>query len=126
MAVVKQQVTVTIQDGAITDISLGPTTPLTPQQGPNVVIASGGTPVLAIPSSVNGGYIANPSLPDDQGLSAPEPLFYDQVGGCDDPAAGGTIMALWPGERVDILPGSTLGVYVNAATAGHRFTAVFW
>lgn len=126
MSVVKQQVTITIQDGVITDISLGPATPLTPVEGPNVVIATGGTPVLAIPTGAKGGFIANPALLADQGIANLEPLFYDMVGGCVSPSAGGTIVALWPGEKVDILPGSMLGVYVNAATSGHRFIAVHW
>jgi hypothetical protein len=102
-------------------------TPVTPVQGLSTFIVSGGNSVPAAGPNPNGGYITNPLLPADQGISAAESLLVDPVGNCGGaslPAAFGTVVAIQPGQTWDLIPGQTTPTYVNAQTSGHKFTVV--
>jgi hypothetical protein len=89
-------------------------------------IAIAGEAVQVAPYGVGapgfaGGTITNPLAAGDQGLSTAESIFVDFTG----PAysrAHATTVGLPPGNHIDIPSGSV--AWVNAATAGHRFTVV--
>lgn len=98
---------------------------ITPLIGINTIISVGGSAVPVIPAGAYGGYIWNPLTDSDQGVTA-EPLYVDQL---EQPglSAFGSTIALAPGEMFNItVVKSTLIVSANAATSGHRFTAVYW
>ncbi len=97
---------------------------VTPIAGANTVVTTGGQSVLAIQPNPNGGYITNPLIATDQGISTVEPLYVDPVGSASVLQANGTIIALQPGQSWPVIPGQTTPTYVNAATSGHKFTAV--
>lgn len=98
----------------------------TPYTGLTTVVQIGGNPVTVANAATSGGYVTNPLSASDQGLANAEPLYVDPVGPCVNLAAGGTILALQPGDTFQLVPGSTLPTIVNAATAGHKFTVVLW
>lgn len=102
---------------------------VTPLQGSNVAIVTGGSAVVAIPANPNGGYITNPYLNTDQGIGgAAEPLYIDPVGTPGAVAGDGntTTTVLYPGQTYTVIPGQTTVTKANAATTGHKFTAVYW
>jgi hypothetical protein len=85
--------------------------------GEAIQVAPGGLGAL----DTIGGVITNPIKAVDQGLLQPEVLFVDFTG----PAylhETGTTTVLFPGDSIDIPPGSM--AWVNAATGGHQFTIV--
>jgi hypothetical protein len=84
-----------------------------------------GQPVIAISANQAGGFIVNPLAPADQGLTAAEPLFVNQVASAGLSAYGTTI-ALQPGQSYTIIPNTTTPVSVCSNSASHRFTAVMW
>jgi hypothetical protein len=86
---------------------------------------SPGVPVNAIAPNQSGGYIVNPLLAIDQGLTNAEVLYVNQVG----PAtvnANGTTIALQPGQSYTVIPNTTSPVSVASLSASHKFTAVQW
>jgi hypothetical protein len=98
----------------------------TPVTGPATVTSpTPGTPVTAIAVNQAGGYIVNPSLAADQGVTTAEPLYVNQVTGATL-QANGTTIALQPGQSYSVIPNTTTPVTVCAATASHKFTAVQW
>lgn len=107
------------------------TSPVTPVAGVNTQVVTGNTPVIVTASAVagiGGGFIQNPQDPADQGLTDPEPLYVDPVGA---PLAGpgngwGTTFVLLPGQVWTMIPGQTTPTRVNAASSGHRFSAIYW
>lgn len=99
---------------------------ITPTVGSNTVITTGGTSLLVFPAGCYGGYITNPLFSTDQDLVTAEALFIDPTGECGL-AGYGTTIRLEPGQTWIVpAPKSTLAVWANAATSGHRFTAVYW
>lgn len=101
---------------------------VTPQPPNASTVATGGTPVvavLAVPAGLSGGYVVNPLTAADQGLGGIEPLYVDIVANAPTHAYGTTV-ALQAGQSFALVPGQTTAVSVNAATSGHRFTAVWW
>lgn len=101
------------------------TVSVTPIAGLVSIITTGGTSVIAVAAGPNGGFIVNPYTATDQGLSNSEPLYVDPVG-----TAGlegnGTTFALQPGQSWPLIAGQTTVTSVNAASAGHKFSVVFW
>lgn len=86
-------------------------------------IKTGGTPVTVMYGPVQGGMVVNPLDAGGQGIASPETLFIDIV----NPAAlseTATTIPLAPGQSFTIPPGQATNVSVNAATAGHQFSAV--
>lgn len=98
----------------------------TPFSGLSNIVATGGQPVAVANAGTNGGYVTNPLSAVDQNVPNAEPLYVDPVGPCVALAAGGTILALQPGDTYTLVPGSTLPTIVNATTGGHKFTVVLW
>lgn len=102
---------------------------VTPAPGLTVQIAVGGTAVIVAGPNPNGGYITNPISAVDQGLpasSAPEPLFIDPTGKPATTQGNGTTFRLEPGQTFELIPGQTTTTSVNAATTGHKFSAVVY
>jgi hypothetical protein len=101
---------------------------VTPQPGTNTSVPVGGAPVQALPGGINGGIITNPVTPADQGIVTAEPLYIDAVGtpGSTDGSGNGTTFVLYPGQTWEAIPGQTTPTLVNAASSGHKFTAIFW
>ena len=87
--------------------------------------ATPGTPVNAIDVNQTGGYIVNPILAADQGLSTAEPLYVNQVGAATL-QANVTTIALQPGQAYSVIPNTTTPVSVASVSANHMFTAVMW
>lgn len=99
-----------------------------PSAGLASEVATGGTSVVVASGPIAGGYLTNPESDAAQGVTA-ENLYVDPVGdpGSTDAAANGTTTSLAPGQTYQIpaLPtGSSLKV--NAASSGHKFTAVLF
>lgn len=77
---------------------------------------------VAIYAGALGGIITNPFTASDQGVPL-ETLFYDFV----NPAGvleSGTTFPLTPGASISLPPNMTTNVTVNAATRGHKFSAL--
>ena len=99
---------------------------ITPLVGLNTVITTGGTSLIVLPAGCYGGFIINPLTDADQDLITAEALFIDPIDECGL-AGYGTTIRLEPGEAWYVpAPKSTLAVWANATTSGHRFTAVYW
>jgi len=106
--------------------------PITPKPGATSLVATGGVPVVAVVANslgTGGGYITNPYTAGDQGFDpntgTPENLYVDIVTDATL-SANGTTVAIYPGSTFEIPAGLTTKVSVNAATSGHKFTAVYW
>jgi len=84
----------------------------------------GGTAVYAFYGPMIGGIITNPSIAADQGITAVEPLWIDMVNVAVTHETA-TCSPLWPGNTFRVPTGFTGNVSVNAATSGHKFSAVF-
>lgn len=97
--------------------------PVTPFPGAIARVPVGGSSIVVVHAGAIGGYITNPAAAADQGLSDAESLFIDPVGPAATSATDTTI-ELQPGQTYSIPPGSTLDIWVNAASDGHAFTAV--
>jgi hypothetical protein len=100
-------------------------TPVTPVAGLTTTIETGGDAVIAVPAGPNGGYITNPASAEDQDIPDAEFLYVDQAKEAIIGAFGTTI-GLAPGQSYDLIAGATNPVTVNASTAGHRFTVVYF
>ena len=94
-------------------------------QATATVITTGGSAVAAIPPGINGGLITNPLIAADQGIITAEALYINPItaGGL---AANGSTFALPPGATWTVIGGQTSSTFVNAATSGHQFSAIFW
>lgn len=91
----------------------------------NQTPTSPGVPVNAIAPNQSGGYVVNPLLAADQGLTNAEVLYVNQVGPATVNANGATI-ALQPGQSYTVVPNTTSPVSVASNSANHKFTAVQW
>lgn len=102
---------------------------ITPAAGSAVAVATGGTAVTVVTGPCTGGYITNPTTATSQGVGAAENMYIDMVAtpGSTDAAANGTTVSIAPGQSFTI-PALGTGVLLkaNAATTGHKFTAVVW
>lgn len=99
--------------------------PVTPIAGLVSVVATGGSPVVAIGPLPNGGVITNPVSVSDQGIPGdiPENLYVDPVANATN-EGNGTTFALAPGQSWTVIPGQTTPTSVNAPTSGHKFAVV--
>lgn len=102
--------------------------PVTPVAGLVSQVTTGGTSVIVVSGGPNGGFITNPASATDQGLGSAEDLIVNPVGAAADPTGGaainGTNFRLSPGQTWNIIPGQTTQTSVNAASSGHKFSAV--
>lgn len=98
---------------------------VTPIAAINSVVAVGGVAELVFAANPLGGVITNPSAPADQDLADAEVLYVNPVG---DAAlsANGTTFALYPGQSWEVIPEQTTTTTVNAASSGHKYSAVSW
>jgi hypothetical protein len=83
-------------------------------------IVVGGTSQVAMYAPLISGIIQNPASPADQGIAQTEPLFVNFTGPAgliDD----GQTVAIPPGGSILVPLNSIVNVWVNAATAGHKF-----
>ena len=79
----------------------------------------------AVPPNPNGGFITNPYSATDQGIAAVEVLYVNPVTNAAL-QGNGTNFPLQPGQTWEIIPGQTTPTSVNAATAGHKFSVVWY
>lgn len=88
------------------------------------VVDPGGQAIFVANESIayGGGLVTNPLDPADQGIANSEPIFISLIG-APGLKAGVGITLVAPGQTFVVPPGSK--VWVNAATSGHAFTAVF-
>lgn len=99
---------------------------ITAQAAVASIVTTAGNPVRVTNGGHKGGIISNPSSADDQGIAEAATLYFDFVGGCPDPEAGGTVFALLPGESFDLPPDLSNALYVNSPASGHRFSIMVW
>lgn len=86
-------------------------------------ILVGGQAQTIMYGPVLGGVIVNPASADDQGLAVMEPLFVDVVGAAGTEVSE-TTFALQPGQSYWLTPNQASNVSVNAASSGHKFSAI--
>lgn len=101
------------------------TEPVTPVAGLVSEVTVGGTAAFAAGPNPNGGFITNPASAADQGLAVAETLYIDPVGAAGV-EANGTTFALAPGQTWSLVAGQTTKTSVNAASSGHKFSAVVY
>lgn len=99
-------------------------TPVVPLPGNVSIVTTGNTPVTVIAVGPEGGFITNPANPVDQGLSVAESLFVDPTGADPTLQANGTTFEIPPGGSWPVIPGQTTVTKVNAASPGHKFSAI--
>lgn len=96
---------------------------VTPTPGVNSSVATGGTPVVVAAPGPAGGFLVNPAMASDQGLSNVETLYVNPVGNATL-QGNGTTFALQPGQSWAFIPGQTTPTTVNAESDGHKFSVV--
>lgn len=84
-------------------------------------IRAAGQSVVAVDGGFQGALIVNPQFAEDQGIVNVEELYISLVGPATLGESANTI-ALQPGQWYVLPPGQTSDVYVNGATAGHKFS----
>lgn len=87
------------------------------------VVSIAEQPVTIAFGPLLGGLIVNPASSLDQNVSTPEVLYIDDTGAPAASHVTATTFALEPGQAYKITPGQTTPISVNAATAGHAFSA---
>jgi hypothetical protein len=101
----------------------------TPTAAAASVVTTGGTAVSVFPGPINGAVIINPPNATAQGVALAENLYVSMVNtpGSTDATANGTTIVLVPGASYTF-PALATGVTVkaNAASSGHKFTAIDW
>lgn len=103
--------------------------PTTPEAGLADVIVNAGVAIIAATGPFNGGYVINPNPAAAQGLGLPENAYLDMTGapGSTDATGFGTCKILFPGDEFTLPAVETgVNVWLNAASAGHRFTVVIY
>jgi hypothetical protein len=101
----------------------------TPAAGAAVAIVTGGTAVTVFSGPINGAVIVNPPNAAAQGIATAESLYISMVGtpGSTDAGANGTTIVLAAGASYTFPAlASAVTVKANAATTGHKFTAIDW
>lgn len=91
-------------------------------------IVTGGTAVLVVPAGAAGGFITNPFNSDDQGLGASENLYVGPITqpGSTPGQGNGTTFVVFPGGSWPVIANQDTPTYVNAASSGHKFSAIYW
>ena len=93
-------------------------TPVTPVPGSASQVVTAGTPVVAAPAGINGGFITNPA-------GAAGTLFVNPVANADT-VAKDTTFGLAPGQTWELIAGQTTQTSVNALDDAHDFSVVIW
>lgn len=92
--------------------------------GINLEVLQAGVPVLVIPpNTFGGGRIFNSGQAADQDTDSPEVLYVSQVTSDFANASNDTVFTIAPNTHAAFPGFSSLGVWVTAATAGHKFSA---
>lgn len=89
------------------------------------VVALAGEAVQVIPPNINGGLVTNPLTATDQGITTPEPIYINPIS-AGPLVANNTTFALAPGSTWSVIPGQSSSTWVNAASAGHKFSVIYW
>jgi hypothetical protein len=97
--------------------------PVTPKSGLRSTIVVAGVSVQVSSASAIGGYIFNPREAHDQKLTIATVLYVDPTGPANN-SESPTTVALLPGQRYDLPPESTYGIWVNSNSVGHSFVVV--
>lgn len=107
-------------------ITPGPSTPGAPSGALTLAIAATSQTLAAGGSVIHGGWIYNPLSLTQQGIVAAESAFVKLDGAGALLVAGGTTLEILPGEKFPLPSGITTVISWNAATVGHRISAVIW
>lgn len=86
-------------------------------------VAIAGRAVSALYGPLFGGLVTNPSTAEEQGLDTVEVLWVD-ITTTATLGTRSTSVPIQPGQSFYVVPNQTTNVSVNAATAGHRFSAI--
>lgn len=97
--------------------------PVTIYPGAIGTVAVAGQSVRAVYGGVAGGKIVNPFTAEDQGLAYIEEL-YVSLDGPADLMQSPTTFVLQAGQAFDLPAGLDTDVWVNAASAGHKFSVM--
>ncbi len=84
----------------------------------------GGQAFFVMYGPVAGGLIVNPMSASDQGIGGQETLYVDPTGAPAALMETATTVAIQPGQSYVVTPNQTTNVSVNAATSGHKFSAI--
>lgn len=103
---------------------------VTPVPALNSEVATGGSAVNAFGPNPNGGFLQNPASATDQAISAAEDLVVNPVTNAVSPSnaggVNGTNFRIPPGGNWNLIGGQTTPTSMNAATSGHKVSAVSW
>lgn len=101
---------------------------VTPLPADNTEIVAGGTAVQVFPANPAGGFLQNPWDAADQDVSPAEPIYVDPINvpGSTPGSGNGTTFVIYPGQNWDVIPGQTTPTRFNAATTGHKISAIYW
>jgi hypothetical protein len=88
-----------------------------------VLVPIGGEPVTAMYGPLAGGFITNPRTAQDQNVPFIEVLYVDSSGAPAADEVTGTTVAVQAGQTY-FIPAQSVGVSVNAKTAGHKFSGI--
>lgn len=88
------------------------------------VVLAGGQAVTALFGPMQGGLVVNPQLAADQGLPVAENLYVDITGADASLGESITTISLNPGQWFTVPQGQSVSISVNAASSGHRFSAL--
>lgn len=87
------------------------------------VVDVGGQPITCMYGPLSGGLIVNPYSAGNQGIGVAETL-YVCLNGDAGLAENVTTFAIQPGGLFKVPAGNTTNVSINAASTGHRFSAI--
>lgn len=102
---------------------------VTPRIADATEITVAGVAVTSLPANIQGAVIQNPYSAQDQAIVDAEPIYIDPTGGTpgSTPGSGnGPVFTIYPGQTWSGIPGQTTTTRVNAASAGHKFSGVYW
>lgn len=100
---------------------------ITPVAANNYEVVTGGMAVTLFSADVSGGLMVNPSNPDDQDISGTvEDVFVDPTGAVAVLQGNGTCFRIPPGGAWNAIPGQDTTTSMNAATSGHKTSAIKW
>ena len=97
--------------------------PSTPVAGLTSSVTNAGESVAVSTGGEKGGFITNPSSAADQGLAEAESLYVNPIG-VATLEGNETTFEIPPGGTWQFIADQSTPTFVNAASAGHKFSCV--